>query len=47
MPGRRPELGLLDVSLCSAAVQDNHSQLLNYQRSNLHRMDYPIYIQNG
>jgi hypothetical protein len=41
------ELGSLDVSLCSAAVQDNYSQLLNYLRSNLHRMDYPIYIQNG
>jgi hypothetical protein len=41
------ELGSLDVTLCSAAVQDNYSQLLNYLRSNLHRMDYPIYIQNG
>ena len=41
------ELGSLDVTLCSAAVQDNYSQLLNYLRSNLQLMDYPIYIQNG
>jgi len=30
-----------------AAVQDNYSQLMNYLRSNLHRMDYPVYIRNG
>ena len=40
-------LGSLEVTLCSAAVQDNYSQLMNYLRSNLHRMDYPVYIQNG
>lgn len=31
----------------SAAVQDAHRRLLEYVRSNLHRMDYPAYAANG
>jgi hypothetical protein len=31
----------------SAAVQDAHRRLLEYVRSNTHRMDYPTYAANG
>jgi len=38
------ELESLDLTQCSAADQDNYSQLMNYLRSSLHRMDYPVCI---
>jgi hypothetical protein len=28
-------------------VQDKHAEVLNYLTNNLHRMDYPHYLQNG
>lgn len=31
----------------SAEVQDRHRRLLEYVRSNVHRMDYPTYTSNG
>lgn len=41
------DLEHLDVSRTSTAVRQEHEQLLNYLRSNLHRMDYPVYLSNG
>ena len=41
------ELESLDLTQDSASVQDKHCQMLNYLRSNVHRMDYPVYIANG
>lgn len=41
------ELERLDVSSASATVCQEYEKLLNYLRSNVHRMDYPAYQSNG
>lgn len=41
------ELRSIDLTNHSAAVQELHGNLINYLRSNQHRMDYPAYIRNG
>jgi hypothetical protein len=37
----------LDRKKMTAEVQDEHDGLLNYLRNNVHRMDYPGYLQRG
>jgi hypothetical protein len=41
------ELQMLPVGDRSEAVRECHRKLLNYVRTNLHRMDYPRYIARG
>lgn len=41
------ELQRLPLDECPAAVRESHRKLLNYVRTNLHRMDYPQYIARG
>ena len=41
------ELQRLDLTRASPAVQESHRQLCGYLRSNLHRTDYPTYVEHG
>lgn len=41
------ELESLDLTTASPLVIEAHRQLTGYVRNNLHRMDYPTYVQNG
>ncbi|MEZ6132609.1 MAG: hypothetical protein R3C59_28415 [Planctomycetaceae bacterium] len=41
------QLQQLDLSSASKSVREEHDKLLNYLRSNIHRMDYPLYLSNG
>jgi hypothetical protein len=41
------ELQAIDLSDRSPPVSDQYQLLINYLRSNQHRMDYPDYIRNG
>lgn len=41
------DLEALELSRASPGVREGHRQLLGYVRNNLHRMDYPRYIQRG
>lgn len=41
------ELQRLELTRASPAIQESHRQLCGYLRSNLHRTDYPRYVQCG
>jgi hypothetical protein len=41
------QLEQLDISNASAPIRQEYEQLLHYLNSNIHRMNYPLYLSNG